>query len=161
MGFISRFRKKATKEGNVAFAKRVTVIAEMEDPSERTSSQASVEQTEKSTPGIASETATTTPPRESRSPENSRSPSTKNAIPKDAGVHAADLAHTPVGYRHRQILLKEPPPAREAAFSGPPLFDWIDIVSFELCDFAAFLPVFRKQIPSDLSLSVCYRCWCL
>ena len=113
MGFISRFRKKATKEGNVAFAKRVTVIAEMEDPSERTSSQASVEQTEKSTPGIASETATTTPPRESRSPENSRSPSTKNAIPKDAGVHAADLAHTPVGYRHRQILLKEPPPAMQ------------------------------------------------
>jgi hypothetical protein len=26
-----------------------------------------------------------------------------------------------------------PPPAREAAFSGPPRFDWIDIVSLDMC----------------------------
>jgi hypothetical protein len=45
--------------------------------------------------------------------------------------------------RTKHVDLIEPPPARVAAFHGPPRFDWIDIVSLLLlnCSFFAIMSI--------------------
>lgn len=62
---------------------------------------------------------------------------TENSSGLDGDSKITTEVHSPQGkgskgpwFTSRQIhLFKKPPPAEEAAYSGPPLYDWVDIVS--------------------------------
>jgi hypothetical protein len=55
--------------------------------------------------------------------EQARGSPPKPAIASQQNTKYAARPH------HPPIVANDPPPAREAAFAGPPRFDWIDIVS--------------------------------
>jgi hypothetical protein len=63
------------------------------------------------------------PEKRQSSSEQARSPAPKPEIVNKQNTTYAARPHNP------PIVANDPPPAREAAFAGPPRFDWIDIVS--------------------------------
>jgi hypothetical protein len=74
---------------------------------------------------VVQERAVRNPSPEKREPpsEQARSPPPKPAIVNKQNTKYAARPHNP------SVVTNEPPPAREAAFAGPPRFDWMDIVS--------------------------------
>jgi hypothetical protein len=74
------------------------------------------------------ESAGRNPSREKRQPssEQAQSPPPKPEIVNKQNTKYGARPH------HPQIVANDPPPARDAAFAGPPRFDWIDIVSSQV-----------------------------
>jgi hypothetical protein len=62
-----------------------------------------------------------------------KSPKTPSSDPWDRVTRETKSklkSHLPI---RETVTLTKPPTAQEAAFGGPPRFDWIDIVSFKHC----------------------------
>lgn len=72
------------------------------------------------------ESAVRNPSREKRQPSSEQA---QSPPPNPAIVNQQNTTKYGARPHHPQIVANDPPPARDAAFAGPPRFDWIDIVS--------------------------------
>ena len=64
--------------------------------------------------------------------EEAKTESFMEALRKSAAAEEAKRKRPPTKSRYAKremVPLEKPPPAAEAAFAGPPRYDWIDIVS--------------------------------
>jgi hypothetical protein len=157
-GFLSRFRKKGsggedasvpvTTRGKVSFATDIPVDGD-KTPKKSGSSPFFTEVAVVTPDAEDRQYSSRNTSQESLEPrrEHAAPPAPKNDFelavskPDPRGVKAnfkSKLAMTPPkpfqreGNRNPNDLAV-PPPAREAAFAGPPRFDWIDIVSLDMC----------------------------
>lgn len=106
-GLLSRFRKGVSSPST---KKRVDIV-----PDERESSPSLPAQTKKSE--NLSNNAAPRPQSRVVSPDQSNNPQTMKIRKRSKLPFRED------------VTIEKAPPAREAAFGGPPRYDWIDIVS--------------------------------
>lgn len=97
---------------------------------------------------------------------NSRDSVSTCSRSKQYGANGVRMEAPLVAQRTRKVLSK-PPPASEAAFGGPPRYDWIDIVSarhgFSLSDFTrkpgwftmVMVARVRRQLPLKSEFCLC------